>query len=164
MKRTNRIKGFTLVECIVAMAILGVTSLLICQAYSQMMRITRENNNIYHSLSDQMKTAETRSNAAATATLISGDPVEKVGSGPTAHYAKGRSFVMSKAVFTQSFGSKCEQTINVTADDEGVLTTKDYTTQVNIYLARPYKNGAVLPADSKDDGSDIRYVYFYNKE
>ncbi|MGN0691535.1 MAG: type II secretion system protein [Oscillospiraceae bacterium] len=56
--KSKRLKGFTLIECIVAMAIIGITSLLMVQVYGTVAKMNQDNNRINNSLEAQMKYAE----------------------------------------------------------------------------------------------------------
>ncbi|MDD7428745.1 MAG: prepilin-type N-terminal cleavage/methylation domain-containing protein [Oscillospiraceae bacterium] len=56
--KSKKLKGFTLIECIVAMAILGIASLLMVQIYGTVAKMNRENNRMNNSLEKQMEYAE----------------------------------------------------------------------------------------------------------
>jgi len=56
MKRKT--KGFSLVECIIAMAILGITSLTIAQVYGAVARMNIRNTTMQVSLEQQMEFVE----------------------------------------------------------------------------------------------------------
>lgn len=56
--KARKIRGFTLIECIVALAVLGISSLLLVQSYTQLMRVTNMNNRDFNSISEQMAEAE----------------------------------------------------------------------------------------------------------
>ena len=56
--KAKKFRGFTLIECIVALAVLGVSSLLLVQSYTQLMRVTNMNNSDFNSISEQMAEAE----------------------------------------------------------------------------------------------------------
>ena len=56
----KKIKGFTLIECLVALAILGVASLIMAQIYGNVARINRFNHDVNNSLAYQMKYVEDR--------------------------------------------------------------------------------------------------------
>lgn len=54
----KKIKGFTLVECIVAMAIIGVASVMMAQIYSGIAKINRDNAAANRTLNEEMKFCE----------------------------------------------------------------------------------------------------------
>lgn len=54
----KHIKGFTLIECIVALAILGIASLTMAQIYARVSAKNRDNHMINSSLSNQMAYVE----------------------------------------------------------------------------------------------------------
>lgn len=56
--KSLKLKGFTLIECIVAMAIIGVASMLIAQVYGAVAIMNRNNAQINTTLVEQMKMAE----------------------------------------------------------------------------------------------------------
>ena len=56
MKR--KFKGFTLVECLVALAILGIASMVMAQIYAGVSRNNKTNHLVNSSLSSQMKVVE----------------------------------------------------------------------------------------------------------
>lgn len=145
MKKSLRLKAFSLVECIVAMAILGVTSLLICQAYSQMMLITRMNSNMTHSLADQMQDAET-SNDGNAKPLNS--PVTPDASSHT--ITGGDTLIMYK--------------LRSTTDPSGVEVAaeeQEYYTCVQVFAVYPYVDGVRQTSGSSEPGTDVRYIYFH---
>ncbi len=56
MKKSFR--GFTLIECLIALAILGIASLVMAQIYAEVGRTNLNNHNVNTSLSYQMKVVE----------------------------------------------------------------------------------------------------------
>lgn len=54
----KKVKGFTLVECLIALAILGIGTLVMAQIYANVNRINMSNHLINTSLANQMKYAE----------------------------------------------------------------------------------------------------------
>ena len=54
----NKFKGFTLIECIVALAILGIATLTMAQIYGGVAKVNKNNNEINTSISNQMKYVE----------------------------------------------------------------------------------------------------------
>jgi len=79
MKKSKTLKGFTLVECVVAMAILGIASLVMAQIYGTVARINRENHIINESLSQTVEKAEKKLSSTGIASEIihiDGDPAD----------------------------------------------------------------------------------------
>jgi prepilin-type N-terminal cleavage/methylation domain-containing protein len=63
----RKLKGFTLVECIVAMTIFAIASLTMAQVYVSVATIQRENEYMQYSLANQMKYVENQTNSEAVA-------------------------------------------------------------------------------------------------
>ncbi len=127
----KKMKGFTLIECIVAIAVLGVSSVLLCQGFAQLMKVTNENNTMSMSIAEQMSDAESQRDGSATmlSTPVNSD---------TYNSSEGRTFKMEK---------------------EGSSTV--YTTNVEVYCVNPYETKGTQNASSTKDGTDIRYIYFH---
>ena len=68
----RKIKGFTLIECIVALAILGVASLTMAQIYANVAKRNRDNHLVNTSLSNQMAYVEQATGAEAVQILYTG--------------------------------------------------------------------------------------------
>lgn len=78
----KKIKGFSLIECIVALAILGIASLTMAEIYANISRINRNNHMVNTSLSYQMQIVETKTDTQAVKiesgeTVFTGDPPHK---------------------------------------------------------------------------------------
>lgn len=54
----NKLKGFTLIECLVALAILGIATMTMAQIYGGVAKVNKNNNEINTSISNQMKYVE----------------------------------------------------------------------------------------------------------
>lgn len=54
----KKLKGFTLIECIIAMALIGMTSLLMVQVYGTVAMMNKDNNMMNNSIDRQMQYAE----------------------------------------------------------------------------------------------------------
>lgn len=61
----KKFKGFTLIECLIALAILGIASLTMAQIYAGISKINRNNHLVNTSLSYQMQIAEQKTKTAA---------------------------------------------------------------------------------------------------
>lgn len=134
----KKVKGFTLIECLVALAILGISSLLMVQAYTQLMRMTNMNNAIQVSISRQMADAER-------------------GAAADANVKKFRT--------DSDFEMKAEYPFssNVYSDYNG--NTDNYKCKVDVYAVYgfTYKNNTEMrdTTGSDEDANSVRYIYFH---
>ncbi|MDE6762635.1 MAG: prepilin-type N-terminal cleavage/methylation domain-containing protein [Oscillospiraceae bacterium] len=69
------VKGFTLIECLIALAILGVASLTMAQIYAGVARRNMRNHLTNTSISNQIKYVEQYSNSTTDAVIVKGDDV-----------------------------------------------------------------------------------------
>lgn len=58
MRKRKIARGFTLIECLVALAVLGIVSLLLVQSFTQLAYQTRVNSTLSNSIANQMSDAE----------------------------------------------------------------------------------------------------------
>ncbi|MBP0957232.1 MAG: prepilin-type N-terminal cleavage/methylation domain-containing protein [Oscillospiraceae bacterium] len=148
MKR--KLKGFTLIECIIAMFILAVSSLLLVQAYTQLVTVTRENYTRYNSIGRQMEDAE------------------------NTDYAEGKLTDDPKDVSVQA--KKIDEaktlTFNAKYPNSSSTVVRTISEEVYVYVVTPFDmQGNQLPtgagqgsggtADSAQGGTDSRYMYFH---
>lgn len=146
MKR--KLKGFTLIECIIAMFVLAVSSLLLVQAYTQLVTVTRQNYTMYNSIGRQMADAEN----------------------PTSAEGKDKAYMSKKMEDSETLTFKVKYPTN----DPKVDT--DYQREINeevyVYVVSPFDmqgnqlatgkgQGDGGAADSADNGTDSRYLYFH---
>lgn len=140
----KKLKGFSLIECIIAMFILAISSLLLVQAYTQLVTVTRENYTRYNSIGRQMADAENFTYGEAKSDDVQAKKIEE---------AKTLTF---KTKYPNS--------------DTTVVRTINQT--VYVYVVSPYSmEGQQLPtgagqgsggtADSAQGGTDSRYMYFH---
>lgn len=61
----KKIKGFTLIECLIALAILGIASLTMAEIYANISRINMNNHMVNTSLSYQMQMVENKTSTEA---------------------------------------------------------------------------------------------------
>lgn len=61
----KKIKGFTLIECLIALAILGIASLTMAEIYANISKINMNNHLVNTSLSYQMQIAEEKTESEA---------------------------------------------------------------------------------------------------
>ncbi len=75
--KSKKFKGFTLIECLVALAILGIASLIMAQIYANVSRINRNNHLVNTSLSYQMKYVEEKTDTEAVGVYYGGSKTYK---------------------------------------------------------------------------------------
>lgn len=145
----KKLKGFTLIECLIALFILAVSSLLLVQAYTQLVRATRENYTMYNSIGRQMADAE--------------NPNYGEGKG---NVAKSKKIDEAKTI---TFTVKHP---DVKHNDTSVAGTRPIAEEVYVYVVSPYDmSGSQLPtgadqgsgsaAANAPDGTDSRFLYFH---
>ena len=136
MKR--KLRGFTLIECIIAMFILAISSLLLVQAYTQLVSVTRENYTRYNSIGRQMADAENPSTADVKAKKI--------------QEAKTLTFNVKYPDST---------TVKRTISEEvSVYVVSPFDMQGN-QLPTGAGQGSGSTADNAQGGTDSRYLYFH---
>lgn len=154
----KRLKGFTLIECLIAMFILGVSSLLLVQGYSNLMKLTTRTNTINVSLSQQMADAE--ASAALHSSLVGVEETDII-SGVT------------EISDTHSFKVQLKEVSGETSFTAGAYSKPEYSAKIKLYMVQPYKaynirskgdgHQEVYTEDEAKakDGGDMRYVYFH---
>lgn len=82
------VKGFTLIECLIALAILGVASLTMAQIYAGVAKKNMRNHLTNTSISNQIKYVEQYSNSTTDAVIVKGDDVAPGDSMGSSQYMK----------------------------------------------------------------------------
>ncbi|MDE6593654.1 MAG: prepilin-type N-terminal cleavage/methylation domain-containing protein [Oscillospiraceae bacterium] len=146
----KRFKGFTLIECLVALAVLGVSSMLLVQAYSQLMKMTNLNHAVYTSIADQMADVEKSSTGHAKELSPALDKSHKYSS------SEGRTLKIERAV----------RTVNATTGEvtysKDNTNKREYITNVSVYASNAYVNHDIQSAEERNkQGTDVRYIYFH---
>ena len=140
MKR--KLKGFTLIECLIALLVLAVSSLLLVQAYTQLVTATQENYTMYNSIGRQMSDAESPSTAEGKSNAAKAKKIQEA------------------------------QTIKFNVKYPDNTVKRSISEEVNVYVVSPYDmQGNQLPtgkgqgtgtaADNAQNGTDTRYLYFH---
>ena len=132
--KNKHLKGFTLIECIIAMFILGISSLLLVQAYSQLMRVSSMSNEENISISKQMYDAERQKDASA----------EKVSSSQ-------KNFIISSV----QVGKGTAKSLSATD-----YTFKVDSYQVKGKVRTGAGEDDFIDATANSDADSMRYVYF----
>lgn len=134
-----KIKGFTLIECIVALAILGVASLTMAQIYANVASRNRDNHLVNTSLSNQMAYVEKMTDTQAVQIAYDG----------SASTAPPHSSTATRYV-------KIETTYD--------STTYTYSYPVDIYVLRSRDHNDKASNDTgyvgeTEDNYNLRYKY-----
>ncbi|MBQ8827009.1 MAG: prepilin-type N-terminal cleavage/methylation domain-containing protein [Oscillospiraceae bacterium] len=134
-----RFKGFTLVECLIALAILGIASLIMAQIYANVSRMNRSNHNINTSLSYQMKYVEKSIEADSIIIYPDGGTTSTPDTSTEPPHKLGK---LTNVKITSSYGSKYSYS---------------YPVDIRVLLSRDAKNNVV--ADKEENQYDLRYKY-----
>lgn len=146
MKRRfkNSCKGFTLIEVIVAMVILGIASLLLVGMYASVCARIRSNNDFNDRMSEQQKYVETK--AAGTASgLFDVHYDSSIPSGATKY--------TGATAGNYTFTIKC-----VTDNANSSFVNKEFTARCAVYTLKNIDDGVVVATD--DDDVQVDYKYF----
>jgi len=142
----RKVRAFILIECLVAMLILGIASLLLVQGYTQLMRLTNKNNTRYMSIAQQMSDVESKNSANAKI-------VGTAATSDTYSSGEGHDIVLKRAEENPSGG----YTLSSGAKE------RTYKTNVTVYATYSYERGNVKDNNERDTGkgTDTRYIYFH---
>ena len=143
--KSNKIKGFTLIECLVALAILGIASLIMAQIYASVSKINQNNHMINSSLAYQVKYIE----------KYTDDPTETV-----VLYAlddgSGNSKPDSDTDAPHVDATKKLNYVKFVSSYTGT-NTYSYTVDIFVMLSRKADGTTVSVAD--EDNYNLRYKY-----
>lgn len=150
-KKMHALKGFTLIEVLVAMAILGICSLVFVGMYASVCSHLKSNNQINDRMSEQQKYVETKTQKSASNAdvfQIKADP-RLTGAGGNSAYAGADDSN------TISFEMVC--TYN--ESDSAWKNKKNFYTNCAVYSLKNIENGE--PVEDVNDTDDIRVDYKY---
>ncbi len=157
-----KLKGFTLIECIVALALLGVASLSLVQIYATVCGVNRSNHEVNTSLMYQMQFVE---NYIGVTDAVEADSQVII-------YANGT--YTDKADVYGVGDIKKGITITKKKSDGTLDTTSTYTfpTDIHVLLTRDFKaedTDGNKVADTDDSGKlvgnyDLRYKYIVGND
>jgi prepilin-type N-terminal cleavage/methylation domain-containing protein len=171
MKKT-KIKGFTLVECIVALTIFAIASLTIAQVYVTVTAIQKENEYMQYSLANQMKYVEndTQSEAVDIKMATVNPSAPALGNAKTTLGALGGNVVKMYKIDPGTSGFDGIDAIITNTGDDTIDEDKVYYVGVDmfVYKSRTGSSAAATEDVTYDDStraytdesnSNLRYKF-----
>lgn len=140
----KKLKGFSLIECIIALFILAVSSLLLVQAYTQLVAVTRENYTRYNSIGRQMSDAEDPTSAESKGVDVQAKKIDEV----------------KTLTFNAKYPNSSSTVVRSISEEVYVYVVSPYDMQNN-QLPTGSGQGSGGAADSAQHGTDSRYMYFH---
>ena len=149
----KKVKGFTLIECLIAMFILGIASLLLCQGYTQLMKITSRTARVNASLAHQTQLAESGKAPDDTNVKRLGGDTYKNKYELKIKYVDTTTYSNSNRKYIPSSG-KYDCKVSVFAVSGKYRSNGSMAT---------YSYGNTYASSDNKDGSEMRYAYFYHE-
>ncbi len=167
-------KGFTLIECLIALAVLGIASLTMAQIYANVANRNRQNHLLNTSLSNQMAYVEKYTGAEAVAIYYNGttssqpdpnatsshEPPKKSGSGT--HKDMYVTIVRVKSDGTsldtdQTYSFPVDTFVLYSRDSNNVNSIGKDENGNNVGFGGQYED--YLKTNNKEDQFNLRYKY-----
>lgn len=155
MRKSNKkksLRGFTLIEVLVAMMILGICSLVFVGMYASVCKHLKNNNQINDRMSEQQKYIETKNQKSSAGTdvfQIMADPKIAGVGGNTAYSSADTSK-------TIRFELKC--TYNQA--DSSWTNNKNFYTNCAVYSLKNIEDGEPIEDANDTDDMKVDYKYF----
>lgn len=151
-------KGFTLIECIVALAILGIASLTMAQIYAGVATRNKNNHIVNTSLSNQMAYVERYTNTEAVPIYYN----DKIDSGKTVSAPDPNAKSDDRKPPHEGAGSVRNKNnyvkiVKVNADGKTLIDDETYSFPVDTFVLKS-RDGSDT-AYTSDDNYNLRYKY-----
>ena len=157
----KRFKGFTLIECIVALGVLGIASLTMAQIYANVSTRNKMNHLVNTSLSNQMSYVEKYTDSESVPIYFGGSKTaasDKVsgGSGGTPPHAKTPTGVLNFKITKYDPAASGGATLS---------TTESYSYPADVYVLKSRDRDDVKLEDStrnagyNESDYNLRYKY-----
>ncbi len=147
-------KGFTLIECLIALAILGIASLTMAQIYAGVSRRNRSNQLVNTSLSNQMAYVEKYTDAETVKVYF--NEISAGVSGPDHNLSTNKP--PHKGTSGNTHGTYYVE-IKKVVNDTGTLSTTDiYSYPIDMFVLYSRDNN---DKDSQDAGFSAQYKDFF---
>ena len=154
MRKKRSLKAFSLIEVLVAMAILGVCSLLLVSMYASVSMRMRSNNQINDRMSEQQKYVETKTQLSATNNKLFDVSVDSSLAGNTA-------YIGADNTQTHKFEIYCiKNNANPSWVGSDKASSKNFVVNCAVYTLKNVEDGEpVAEANDKDD-LQVDFKYF----
>lgn len=168
----KRFKGFTLIECLVALAVLGIASLTMAQIYASVAQRNRNNHILNTSISNQMSYVERYTDSQTvpiyygSTTNVADNESKKTSTTKYPPHRKTQStnYNYVKIIKVKSTADPLSDTFNATSDR---IANSTYSFPVDVYVLMSRDKNDVSSNNKKPDGTsaafDAQYKdYFMN--
>jgi prepilin-type N-terminal cleavage/methylation domain-containing protein len=159
--KKKKIRGFTLIECLIAMALLGVVSLTMAQVYAAVARMNRYNHRNNVSLAAQMKLVEEYLDQSSTLDPVMVD-ILTVTPKPTGSYNSSSNKKLPPHMSGSVNAGDPHITIisHYTDGPGGTEFTYSYVVDRHVLSAREVKPGDMTDTVmTNDSAQNLRYQY-----
>lgn len=154
----KQFKGFTLVECLVALAVLGIASLTMAQIYASVAQRNRNNHIVNTSISNQMAYVERYTNSQAvpiyygSTTEVADNEAKKTSTTKYPPHRKTMStnYNYVKLTKVKSTADPLSDTFNTSTDR---IADSTYSFPVDVYVLMSRDNNDVSSNNKKPDGT-----------
>ncbi len=147
-------KGFTLIEVLIAMAILAIASMLLVGMYGSVCKSLRNNNDMNDRMSEQQKYVETKTQKSASNNAVFEVKADSKLSGNPAYTGADTS---------SSYQFEIYCTYN-NADSSWVgaskSTSKNFVVNCAVYSLKNIEDGEPVEAADDKDNMKVDYKYF----
>lgn len=157
-----KFKGFTLIECLVALAVLGIASLIMAQIYANVSRINRSNHITNTSLAYQMKYVENYStDADDTVSMLYGGAAGAASADPSKPPAKTSTETNDNYMSIQLKGTSLG---GLTQSAGYTYLNNTYSLETDMYVLLSRDSSDKSSSDAAYNGEDedsylLRYKY-----
>ncbi len=153
----KRFKGFTLVECLIALAILGIASLTMAQIYAGVSKRNKSNHYVNTSLSNQMAYVEKYTDSETVKIYYGGsdtkDPNVNTTDKKPPHSGAGVSTNKNNFV----------KIVRVKSDGKSLDKNQTYSFPVDTYVLYSRDNKNVNSLGKDEDGNSVGFSAQYDE-
>lgn len=149
-KSSKKLRGFTLIEVLVAMTILALASMLLVGMYGSVVKHIRSNNEINDRMTEQQKFVETKTQKSA----VGNNDVFEVKA--DSRLSSNTAYSSADTSSTIFFEIKC--TYNKA--DTSWVNNKNFYSNCAVYSLKNIEDGEPVSGASDTDNMKVDYKYF----